>query len=158
MQSKLFMKLLATSALFFFVTVSLIFDSPGVEGAHKIEHDKHHSMLHNHMSRKVFDRACAASKDVIDEIILCVTDNKDLMANMNLNVASTCYRNSFGVNFDVNDITKHKDLICKQRDKFEDMVACVYHEVTANATEKVIDQLTSALVDVGLCIINAIDG
>lgn len=132
----------------------------GLISKRSIEHHKakHHSMLHNHMSKKVFERACAAPKDVVQEIILCVTDNKDLMKNLNLDNASECHKEAFGTEFDKKDMMKHKDEICKQREKFEEMVSCVYHKVTENANEKVMEELTGAMVDVGLCIINALDG
>lgn len=119
---------------------------------------KHQSMMHSHMSKKVFERACSASKDVVDEIILCVTDNKDLMKHLNLDNAAECHKEAFGTEFDKNDMLKHKDEICKQREKFEQMISCVYHKVTQNANDHMLEELTGALVDVGLCIINALDG
>lgn len=118
----------------------------------------HHIMLHTHMSRKVFDRACAASKDVIDEIILCVTNNKDLMKHLKFQNATVCHKEAFGTDFDPKDMAKHRDEICKSRDKFESMIGCVYEKISADATPQQMQELTEGMVDVGLCIVNALDG
>lgn len=120
--------------------------------------DHHKTMMHNHLSRKVFDRACAASKDSIDEIVACVTTNEHLMKTVDAKAASNCYRDAFGQDFDPKDLSKHKELICKNREKFESMTACVYRETAAAMDQKELEKLTEAMVDVGLCIINALDG
>lgn len=118
----------------------------------------HKSMLHNHMSRKVFERACAASKDTLEEIIACLTGNEHLMKAVKKEDALSCHKEAFGIEFDPKDAMKHKELVCKNREKFEQMTACIYRK-TAEATDaKEIEKLTEAMVDVGLCIINALDG
>lgn len=126
-------------------------------GHHK-DTDKHTSMMHSHLSRKVFDRACAASKDTIDEVVACVSKNEHMLKIIKPEVAAKCYQDSFGQEFDPKDIIHHKELICKNREKFEDMTACVYRKTAEALDPKEIDQMTGAMVDVGLCIINALDG
>lgn len=154
--------LVSIAALLLILSVNLIDDR--VEASiikNKIEEyrqNHRHKILHNHMSKKIFDRACAASKDVIEEVILCVTDNKDLLAHFQMDAASNCYKTTYGTDFDRKDLMKHHEEICKQREKFEDLIGCVYHQMTANATAKVMDEISNSLVDVGLCIINALDG
>lgn len=120
--------------------------------------DSHHSMMHNHLSRKVFDRACAASKDSIDEIVACLTTNDHVMKVIKPEIAADCYKDAFGAPFDPMDMSKHKKLICENRDKFENMTACVYRKTAESLDKARMDKLTEALVDVGLCIINALDG
>lgn len=117
-----------------------------------------HSMMHNHLSRKVFERACAASKDTIDEIVACMTNNEALIKAVNPKTAANCHKEAFGLDFDPKDIGKHKDLICNNRDKFEQLTACIYRKTAEVLDRKEMDQLTEAIVDVGLCIINALDG
>lgn len=120
--------------------------------------NNHHQVMHSHMSRKVFDRACAASKDTLDDIIKCLVSNKHLMEAIKRQDTLDCHKEAFGVEFDPADAHKHKDLICNNRDKFEDMTACVYRKTAeANLDQKEIDKLTESMVDVGLCIINALD-
>lgn len=114
-------------------------------------------MLHNHLSRKVFDRACAASKDTIDEIVACLTGNEGLTKRVKADTANQCYKESFNVDFDPKDVTKHKELICNNREKFEEMTTCIYRKTSEVLDQKEIEKLTEALVDVGLCIINALD-
>lgn len=118
----------------------------------------HHSMVHNHMSRKVFDRACAASKDTIDEIIACITDNEAITKTVKPELAQDCHKETFGVEFDPKDIHRHKEMICNNREKFENMTACIYRKLTESLDPKEMDKLAEAMVDVGLCIINALDG
>lgn len=120
--------------------------------------NEHKTMMHNHLSRKVFERACAASKDSIDEIFACVTQNEHLMKAVDEKVASGCYKESFGEEFDPKDLHKHKELICKNRDKFESLTACIYRKTAEVLDTKQMEKLTEAMVDVGLCIINALDG
>lgn len=124
--------------------------------------DNHHepdkTMMHNHMSRKVFDRACAASKDTLDEIMACLHSNEHMIKAIKSDVAAECYKENFGVNFDPKETQKHKDLICNNRDKFESMTACTYRRTAQSLDSKEIEKLTEAMVDVGLCIINALDG
>lgn len=119
--------------------------------------EKHHLAMHTHMSRKVLDRACAASKDVIDEIIACVTNNKTLMESKQWQKAAECHKEAFGVDFDPKDLTKHHAEICQQKDKFETMVGCVYEKISNESTSAEMQQLTESMVDVGLCIVNALD-
>ena len=126
--------------------------------AKRSHHDHHQSMMHNHLSRKVFDRACAASKDTIDEIIACMTDNETLMKSVKREHAGDCYKEAFGQEFNQKEVVKHKELICNNRDKFEAMTACTYKKTGENMDAKEIEKLTEVLVDVGLCIINALDG
>lgn len=121
-------------------------------------HGKVHAMFHSHMSKKVFDRACSASKDVIDEIVGCMNGNSLMMKHMNDPGNRNCFKESFGIEFDPKDVTKHRDLICKQRDKFEEMVSCSFLKISESSTAKDMESLTEAMVDVGLCVINAIDG
>lgn len=120
--------------------------------------NQHHSMMHNHLSRKVFDRACAASKDTIDEIIACLTTNEGLMKAVKVDTAKTCYKEAFNMDFDPKDVIKHKELICNNRDKFEAMTTCIYKKTAEVADTKEMEKLTETLVDIGLCIINALDG
>lgn len=120
--------------------------------------DDHRSMMHSHLSRKVFDRACAASKDTIDEILACLSNNEGLMKSVKRDTAAACYRESFELDFDPKDFSKHKDLICNNRDKFENMTACIYRKTAEVLDQKEMEKLTEALVDIGLCIINALDG
>lgn len=130
-----------------------------VKRAAKHELDANHSkMMHNHLSRKVFDRACAASKDTIDEVVACVTNNEQMLKMVKPEVAGKCYKDSFGQEFDPKEMMHHKELICTNRDKFEEMTACVYRKTAEAMNPKEIDTMTSAIVDVGLCIINALDG
>lgn len=121
------------------------------------DHKDHHSMMHNHLSRKVFDRACAASKDTIDEIVACLNNNP-IIKNTKKELALSCYKESYGMDFDPKDIAQHKDVICKDREKFEVMTGCVYKKTAESVDQKELDRLTEAMVDVGLCIINALDG
>ena len=118
----------------------------------------HHSKMHSHLSRKVFDRACAASKDTIDEIVACVTSSELVSKTIKEQASNGCYKDAFGMEFDMKDKDKHKELICKNRDKFENMTACMYHKIAGSMDQKEIDRLTESLVDVGLCIVNALDG
>lgn len=120
--------------------------------------NSHHSAMHNHLSRKVFDRACAASKDTIDEIVACLTGNEGLMKSVKLETAKVCYKEAFNQEFDPKDVVKHKDLICNNRDKFETMTTCIYKKTGEMTDAKEMEKLTESLVDVGLCIINALDG
>lgn len=121
--------------------------------------DHHHkTMLHNHLSRKVFDRACAASKDTIDEIIACLTTNQALLKAVKEDTAKACYKDSFGLDFDPKDVIKHKELICNNREKFETMTTCVYKKTADVLDAKEMERMAEAMVDVGLCIINALDG
>lgn len=117
----------------------------------------HHTSIHNHLSRKVFDRACAASKDTIDEIVACLT-NSQVLKSVKVELAGSCYKDAFGVDFDPKDMTQHKDLICNNRDKFESMTSCVYRKTAESVDAKEFEKMTEAMVDVGLCIINALDG
>lgn len=129
---------------------------------HHDHHDHDHkdagTMVHNHLSRKVFDRACAASKDSIDEIVACVTTNEGLMKAMDAKAAAQCYKDTFGQDFDPKDLNKHKELICKDREKFENLTACIYKQTAASLDKNELEKLAEAMVDVGLCIINALDG
>lgn len=118
----------------------------------------HHTMFHSHLSRKVFDRACTASKDTIDEIIACVTNSEMLTKTLKDQTAKDCYSEAFGADFDPKDVTKHKELICKNREKFETMTACIYKKTGELMDPKELEKFTESLVDVGLCIINALDG
>lgn len=122
------------------------------------KHKHHHSMVHNHLSRKVFDRACAASKDTIDEIVACITGNEALTKSVKPDIGINCHKDAFGIDFDPKDINKHKELICNNREKFEDMTACMYHKMAESLDPKEMQKMTEAMVDVGLCIINALDG
>lgn len=117
----------------------------------------HKSMMHSHLSRKVFDRACAASRDTIDEIIACVTSSS-LHTQANVQASKDCYKETFGTDFDPNDVAKHKELICNNRDKFENLTGCVYKKIGELLDPKEMEKFTESLVDVGLCIINALDG
>ena len=120
--------------------------------------DKHSSMVHSHLSRKVFDRACAASKDTIDEVIACLTGNEIVNKTIKPETAGKCFQDSFGTEFDPKDAMKHKELICNNREKFENMTACIYRTTAESMDEKEFEKMTEAMVDVGLCIINALDG
>ena len=120
--------------------------------------DDHAGMLHSHMSRKVFDRACAASKDTIDEIVACMTSNEALLKAVSKEVAANCYKEAFGMSFDPKDMQLHKDIICKNREKFEQMTACIYRKTAEALSKDEMSKLTDAMVDVGLCIVNALDG
>lgn len=122
---------------------------------HKIDHS---SMMHNHLSRRIFDRACAASKDIIEEVIACLTGNESLIKTIKPEVALKCYKDSFGVDFDPNDMMKHKELICNNRSKFEQMTTCVYQTTSEAMDSKQVEKLVEAMVDVGLCITNVLDG
>jgi hypothetical protein len=119
--------------------------------------DHHKAMFHNHLSRKVFDRACSASKDTIDEIIACVTNSEILSKALKDAASKECYKTAFNAEFDPNDVTRHKDLICNNRDKFETMTACIYQKTSEMMDPKQMEKFTETLVDVGLCIINALD-
>lgn len=121
-------------------------------------HHDAQSMMHSHMSRKVFDRACAANKDTIDEIIDCLHNNEHLMKAIKSDIAGNCYKESFGIEFDPKDTDKHKNIICNNRDKFETMTSCAYRKTAESVDAKEIEKLTESMVDVGLCIINALDG
>lgn len=125
---------------------------------HGHDDDKHTKMMHSHLSRKVFDRACAASKDTIDEIVNCIKGNETLLKVIKPEVAAKCYEDAFGKPFDPKEMDLHKELICKNREKFEDMTACVYRKTAEAMKPQEMDTVTSAMVDVGLCIINALDG
>lgn len=118
----------------------------------------HNVMMHNHLSRKVFDRACAASKDTVDEILACVTGSDMLAKTLKDATAKHCYSEAFGDGFDPTDVTKHRELICKNREKFESMTACIYKKTGESLDPKEMEKFTESLVDVGLCIINALDG
>lgn len=124
----------------------------------KPQHDSTHHMLHNHLSRKVFDRACAASKDTIEEIIGCLTSNEHLTKAVNPETAAQCFKDAYGQAFDHKDMFKHKEMICKNRDKFEAMTTCIYRKTVEASDPKDIEKLSESMVDVGLCIINALDG
>lgn len=123
-----------------------------------VKRSEHHSMMHNHLSRKVMDRACAASKDTIDEIIGCMTSSEALVKAVKKETAALCYKEAFGQDFDEKDLSKHKELICNNREKFENMTTCVYRKTSEQLSAKEMEKLTEALVDIGLCIINALDG
>lgn len=125
---------------------------------HTKHNHSHHTVLHNHISRKVFDRACAASKDTIDEIVACMTSNEQLVKSVNPESATGCFKESFGTDFDPKDFHKHKDLVCNNRDKFEEMTACIYRKTMESTSSKEMEKFMESLVDVGLCIINALDG
>lgn len=116
-----------------------------------------HDSLHSHMSRKVFDRACAASKDVIDEIVACMTSNDNMTKAIKPEVAAGCYKDAFGADFDPKALNKHKEMICKNREKFETMTTCVYRKAAEAMSKEELNKLTDAMVDVGLCIVNALD-
>lgn len=122
------------------------------------DHHHHTTMMHNHLSRKIFDRACAASKDTIDEVIACLTGNETLKKTVKEETAKKCYKDSFGMEFDPKDVSKHKDLMCNNRDKFESMTTCIYKKTADALGIKEIEKMAEAMVDVGLCIINALDG
>lgn len=122
------------------------------------EHNSHHSMVHNHLSRKVFDRACAASKDTIDEIIACFSTNEGLLKAIKKDTAQDCFKDAFNMEFDPKDVIKHKELICNNREKFENMTTCIYKRTGEMTDAKEMEKLTEIMVDVGLCIINALDG
>ena len=118
----------------------------------------HHGMMHNHMSRKIFDRACAASKDTIDEIVACVTNNKSMLQAVKEGKGTACYKEAFGEDFKPTDLDRHKDLMCNNRDKFEALTTCIYSKAAESMSSKELEQMTEAMVDVGLCIINALGG
>lgn len=122
------------------------------------EKHPHQVMMHNHLSRKVFDRACAASKDTIDEIFACLTSNDVLMKSVKASSAKECYKEAYGQEFNADEVLKHKELICNNRDKFESMTACIYKKTADSMDAKEMEKLTETLVDVGMCIINALDG
>lgn len=124
----------------------------------RVKREDHSNMMHSHLSRKVFERACAASKDAIDEIIACLTTNEHLMKAINPEIAAKCYKDSFGLDFDPKDMGKHKELICNNRAKFEQMTTCAYRKTAEALDTKQLEKLTEAMVDVGMCIINALDG
>lgn len=113
--------------------------------------------IHHHLSRKVFERACSAPKDIIDEVVACVMKNEALNKVVKEEVAKKCYKDAFGADFDANEMAKHKELVCKNHSKFEEMTACVYHKMGETATRKEMHHLAEGLADVGLCIVNAID-
>lgn len=121
-------------------------------------HDSHHSMMHSHLSRKVFDRACAANKDTIEEIITCITSNEHLTKTISPELAAGCHKEAFGIDFNPKDVMKHKELICNNRDKFEQLTTCIYKKTAEASDPKEMEKLTESMVDVGLCIINALDG
>jgi len=121
------------------------------------DHKQNNSNMHNHLSRRVFDRACAASRDTIDEILSCLVNNEHLTKSINPDTAKNCYKESFNIDFDPKDLVKHKDLICNNREKFELMTTCVYRKTAEVLDSKELEKLTEAMVDVGLCIINALD-
>ena len=153
---------LSASVLLLVVACSLQWAGCEARGQHLFRsrrnaHD-HKSMFHNHLSRKVFDRACSASKDTIDEIIACVTKSEVVTKTLKDQGAKDCYKEAFNSDFDPNDVTKHKELICNNRDKFETMTACIYAKTGQALDPKQMEKLTESLVDVGLCIINALDG
>lgn len=118
----------------------------------------HHHMIHSHLSRKVFERACAASKDTIDEIIACLTNNQQLVKTVKPESATSCFKETFGLEFDPTDFHKHKELICNNREKFESLTACIYRKTAEASDPKEMEKFMESLVDVGLCIINALDG
>lgn len=117
-----------------------------------------HSMMHSHLSRKVFDRACAASKDTIDEVVACITGNEHLIKAVKEEDANKCYKDAFGADFNPKEVLKHKELICNNREKFEEMTTCIYRKTAEALDKKEMDKLAESMVDVGLCIINALDG
>lgn len=140
-------------------SVTKVLQKPNIHYRMIVKRDaEQHSVMHNHLSRKVFERACAASKDSIDEIMACVTTNEHIMKAVDEKVAAGCYKDAFGQDFDPKDMHKHKELICKNRDKFEIMTACIYRKTAENMDTKQMEKLTESMVDVGLCIINALDG
>lgn len=114
-------------------------------------------MMNSHLSRRVFDRACAASKDTIDEIVACMTSNEALVTSVTKDVAAKCYHDAFGTEFDPKEMQIHKDMICKNRDKFEQMTTCIYRKTADAVSKEEMSKLTDAMVDVGLCIVNALD-
>lgn len=118
----------------------------------------HKTVMHNHLARRVFERACAASKDAIDEILGCLTGNEQVNKHIKPEMSEKCFKSSFGLEFDRNDVMKHKELVCNNRDKFEQMTTCVYKTASEAMDPHEVEKLTEALVDVGLCIINALDG
>lgn len=121
------------------------------------DHHDGHGMMHSHMARKVFDRACAANKDTIDDIIECLHNNEHLMKAIKSDIAGSCYKESFGLEFDPKETEKHKNIICNNRDKFETMTSCAYRKTAESVDTKEIEKLTESMVDVGLCIVNALD-
>lgn len=79
----------------------------------------HHTSMHHHLSRKILDKACAASKDTIEEIVGCFKNNKTVNSALKPEVAQSCHKEAFGVEFKLNEIQKHKEEICQHKDKFE---------------------------------------
>ncbi|KAG9509125.1 hypothetical protein GZH46_02365, partial [Fragariocoptes setiger] len=122
-----------------------------------IRRDSTEKSMHSHLSRKVLERACAAGKDAIDEIIACFSNNMAAKAMLKPELALKCHKEAFNIEFDMNDIEKHRQLICENRDKFEMMTACVYRQATANVDIKQREIFAEAMVDLGLCIINALN-
>jgi hypothetical protein len=112
--------------------------------------------FHQHISRKVLDYACAASKDTVDEIMACTTKNEYLSGSSKLASVKNCYTETYGTPFDPNDAAKHKELICKNRDKFELLTACFYQRLVDEMTIKELERFGASLVDLGLCIVNAL--
>lgn len=140
------------------VAIAIIADASRFVRSTDNRQQNHHDVMHSHMSRKVFDRACAADKDTLDEIIGCITTNKFLVNTIKLEDANACHKDAFGVDFDANNVTLHRDLMCKHREKFEQMTTCVYRKTAEAVTKEQMDKMAEAMVDVGLCVINALDG
>lgn len=68
-----------------------------------------------------------------------------------------CFKETFGEEFSKNDMAKHRDMLCKNKEKMEDMTSCMYHQMMHLDKEE-LDRIADQMVDVGMCIINALDG
>lgn len=114
------------------------------------------SMLRTRMLQMVLDRACAASDDIIFEMIDCVISNDVVIKSIRIDVANKCYKDAFGRDFDP-DIPKQKAIICKEREKFEGLAKCIRQKTIERLSPKERDKLRQSLLDVGLCVMNSLD-
>lgn len=120
------------------------------------------AIIHGHLSRKVYERVCKASKDSIDEIVACMTNNESLLSTFKDSPSASggggsCYKEAFGEDFDPKAVARHHELVCKRREMFETLLSCMYKRATSIADPKELENFTDGLVDAGMCIINALD-
>lgn len=127
-------------------------DDPASPSSSKLGMPNH--SMHSHMSRKILDRACKASKDTLDEVMQCIIKNE--LYEKHRDKGKKCFKETFNEEFNHDDMAKHRDLLCKNKDKMEEMTSCMYHQMM-HLDQAELDRIADAMVDVGMCIINALD-
>lgn len=113
--------------------------------------------MNKQMIRRILDRACNASEETLSEVVGCFIGNRELAKSVKAKTATECFKEAYGANLEVADMFKSRDVICNQRDKFDLLTECMIERTTANLNKEQADRVNEAFVDVGLCIVDALD-